>query len=284
MKFPNFGYACPSSLADALHILRDDKDARVLAGGQSLLPMMALRLAAPSVLVDLGALDELRQIELGEFGVRIGAMVTHDANASSDVVSRNVPLLAEALKHVAHQAVRNRGTIGGSIANADAAAEMPAVAVVLNATMTLQNCAGSRNVAATEFFLGHYTTAAEPDELLTHITFPPSNLSCAFEEVARRPGDYALALAAVGIQLDSGVCRTARIVVGSISDKPLRSQEAESFLVGKQINLECAQEAGRIALSNVRVRGDIHASPDFRTSLATKLVTKALIRATEEAV
>jgi CO/xanthine dehydrogenase FAD-binding subunit len=214
MKFPDFSYARPATISEAIKLLSGNDDARPLAGGQSLLPMMALRMASPGLLVDLGLIEELAVIADGDATLRIGAMVTHDTTARSEAVARRTPLLRQALHHVAHQAVRNRGTLGGSLANADGSAEMPVVAVALDAVMTLQGPDGVRRIRADEFFQGHYTTAIGEGELLTCIDFPDSARSWAFEEVSRRPGDFALAMVAAGLQIANGKCLNASLVIG----------------------------------------------------------------------
>lgn len=279
MKFPDFAYARPTSIAEALELLAENEDARPLAGGQSLLPMMALRMASPGLLVDLGAIDALAAIEEAPGELRLGAMVTHDANARSAVVARRAPLLREALRHVAHQAVRNRGTIGGSLANADGSAEMPVVAVALDATMVLQSRQGMRLVRADEFFQGHYTTAIKDGELLTCIIIPDSAKAWAFEEVARRPGDFALAMAATGVRMAGNECSDATIVVGGVSDRPVRSEATAAYLRGKALDRSVAEEAARIALEGIRIRSDIHADTRFRGQLAKNIVVRALLKA-----
>lgn len=279
MKFPDFSYARPTTVTEAIELLAKNSNARPLAGGQSLLPMMALRMASPGLLVDLGSIRELQGIQESEGELLIGAMTTHDANARSPVVARQVPLLREALHHVAHQAVRNRGTIGGSLANADGSAEMPVVAVALGAIMSLQGQHGTRSVSANDFFEGHYTTAIREGELLIHIAFPGNRKTWAFEEVSRRPGDFAIAMAAAGTEMDGRKCLDATIVVGGISDRPVKSDDATAFLRGKALDRSVAQHAAQIALEGVRFRSDIQADARFRAKLAKNLVTRALLRA-----
>jgi CO/xanthine dehydrogenase FAD-binding subunit len=281
MKFPAFSYAAPSSLAQAIGLLAGDEDARPLAGGQTLLPLLALRLAAPQLVVDLGKIDTLATIEASDGMVRIGAMVTHDRNARSAENRAHIPLLTQAVHHVAHQAVRNRGTIGGSIANADSAAEMPVVAVALGATMVIEGTDGRRMVPAADFFQGHYETSLQQGDLLVRIDIPFSKGTWVFDEVARRPGDFALVMVAVGLQVRDEKCQAARIVLGSVSDRPLRSLEAEEFLTGKGMTPQVAAEAARIAMSNLKSRGDIHASADYRRSVAGVLIQRSLLRAAE---
>lgn len=278
MKFPSFSYAAPTCIDEAIALLAADEDARPLAGGQSLLPIMALRLAAPTVLVDLGGVAALKETRVDADRMRIGAMVTHADNARSLDVWMRLPLMSDALHHVAHQAVRNRGTFGGSLAHADAGAEMPLVVSALDGTIILQSQSGERSVPAVEFFQGHYTTAIEPGELLVAAEVPNSNLRWAFEELARRSGDLALAMAAVGVRMEDDICVEARIMVGSVSDRPLRALDAEAYLIGNVLDEARAREAGRIAAADINARSDTHASADFRKSITAVLIRRALLR------
>ncbi len=278
MKFPPFAYAAPTTVEDALAILADEADARPLAGGQSLLPIMALRLAAPSLLVDLNGIASLRETAVLEDRLRIGAMVTHAANAASFDIWMNLPLMSQALHHVAHQAVRNRGTFGGSLAHADAGAEMPLVASALGGDILLRGPAGARAVPAADFFEGHYATAIAPGEILVGAELPFSSLHWAFEEQARRAGDLAIAMAAAGIGMEDDICREARIWLGSIADRPLRAEAAEAYLVGRTLDPATIREAARLATADVAPRSDGHAQADYRRSVTTALVRRALTR------
>jgi CO/xanthine dehydrogenase FAD-binding subunit len=282
MKFPAFSYAVPETVEQAVQLLAEDEDARPLAGGQTLLPILALRMSAPSCLVDLNSLASLKQIELDGDMLRVGSMVTFDQFARTTEYRSKFPVIYEAIGHVAHMAVRNRGTIGGSLAYADAAAELPVVVCALEAIMVILGIQGERRVPALEFFTGHFSTAIESGELLTHIEFPVPEHRWAFEEVSRRPGDFALVIAAAGVVLNGGNCASARIAIGSVSDRPLRATEAEEFLVNKPISQESAAEAGRIATADLRSHADIHASAEYRRKVASTLIKRALIRAATE--
>lgn len=282
MKFPRFAYAAPMTVDEALQLLSNDEDARPLAGGQTLLPILALRLADPSCLVDLNRIDALRQIKFDNGIVRVGAMVTHTQNGAAPEHREHLPLMIEAVRHVAHEAIRNRGTIGGSVAHADAAAEMPLVTVALDATMLISGINGERKVAAGDFYGGHYSTAIQAGELLTEIEFPSSTHTWAFEEVARRPGDFALVMTAVGLRISDGRCGSARIALGSVADRPLRAAAAEAFLVGKQVTEQVAEEAARIATEDLKSHADIHASAAYRRQVSAKLIKRALLRVTAE--
>lgn len=284
MKFPAFAYARPETLQDAIDLLSRDEEARPLAGGQSLLPVMALRLAAPGMLVDLGGIAALKTIDLDASRalLHIGAMSTHASNAACRLIQEHAPLLSQALEHVAHEAVRNRGTIGGSVVNADASAEMPFVVTALEATMVLQGPAGERSVPAADFFLGHFTTALQPGELLIRIDIPFSSVQWAFEEVARRPGDFGLAMVAVGLELSEQRCKSARIYLGCMGDRAIRASAAEDFLRDKLIDAPLLEQAIDLALEGVAGRGDIHASAESRRSLTRTLLRRAARRCLQQ--
>lgn len=278
MKFPPFAYAAPTTIDEALTLLAEEEDARPLAGGQSLLPIMALRMAAPSLLVDLHGIAPLCESVVLPDRMRIGAMVTHAANAASFDVWMHLPLMSDALHHVAHQAVRNRGTFGGSLAHADAGAEMPLVVTALNGGIILRGPDGERRVPGSEFFLGHYSTAIQPGELLVAAELPFSDLQWAFEEFARRSGDLAIAMAAAGVRLEGGICRQVRIVLGSVVDRPIRAEAAEHYLCDRALTVETIREAARIATADLSPRSDIHADTEYRRSVASVLVRRALGR------
>src|SRR5579862_9007 len=278
MKFPAFAYAAPTTVDEAVALLAEDEDARPLAGGQSLLPIMALRMAAPSLLVDLGAIASLREVRDGPQSVRIGAMVTHAANARSAAVRDRLPLVGDALHFVAHQAVRNRGTFGGSLAHADPGAEMPVVVTALGGTMLVVGAGGERSVAPEEFFQGLYTTAVGQGELLVAVDLPVSPLRWTFDEVARRAGDLAMAMVAVGVRDDDNGCAEARIVLGGVSDRPCRAPAAEAYLSGRALTEDVAREAGRLAAADLDARSDHHANAALRRSMAAALVRRSLLR------
>ncbi|MFT4584004.1 MAG: CO/xanthine dehydrogenase FAD-binding subunit [Gammaproteobacteria bacterium] len=282
MKFPAFSYAVPATVEEAVELLAADEEAQPLAGGQTLLPILALRMASPGCLVDLSPLTELKNIVFEDQVLKIGAMVTFDQLARATTHQANFPLIYSALKHVAHAAIRNRGTIGGSLAYADAAAEMPIVICALNATLVITGTGGERRIPAAEFFTGHFSTAIESGELLTQIEFPMSDHTWAFEEVSRRPGDFALVMAATGLRMRDGHCDEARIALGCVADRPLRAAAAEAFLSGKQITEEIAAEAGQIATRDLKSHADIHASAEYRRKVGSTLIKRALLRAAVE--
>ena len=288
MKPAPFEYFCPRSLDEALSLLAEHgSDAKALAGGQSLIPAMNFRLATPSVVVDLNALGELSYIKDDSGGVRIGGMTRQRALERSTLVSDRVPLVAETMPHIAHPAIRNRGTIGGSLAHADPAAELPAVALALNARLVVSSTSGAREVAADEFFIGLFTTAVQPGDLLTEIRIPPPPVRSgfAFQEISRRHGDFALVGVAAAVQLDAnGRCADARIALLSVGDRPMLAGQASKALVGQLPSAESVRAAADAASTlDIDPSSDIHASARYRRQLANVLTRRVLERAFERA-
>ena len=283
MKLPPFDYACPATIAEAVSLLASHEgEAKVIAGGQSLMPMMAFRLATPSLLVDLRKIQGLNRIEIGADEIRLGAKVRWRDILDSEPLRKAHPLLVSAIGHVAHYQVRNRGTIGGSLAYADPAAEMPGIAVACDATIAITGKSGTRTVAASDFFLGALTTALEPDELITEVTLPawPAARRWGFEEFARRRGDFALAAVAVFYDEDAnGRAKDAHIGVIGASNRPIRIKEAEATLNGRTVTEATAVEAGRAVSAAVNPPDDIHGSAAYRRSLVGTLTERALMRA-----
>lgn len=277
MKAADFQYERPGSLAEALVFLGDgDLDATPLAGGQSLVPMMNFRLAQPGMLVDLSGLEDLRGISVVDGALRIGAMTRYVELLGSEVVAERAPLLAMALPHVAHAAVRNRGTIGGSVALADPAAEMPALLLALDAEVTVASSAGEKVHAAADFFLGMYETALEEGELVVAVTVPARapDRRFAFYELARRHGDYAMAGVAVSCSVLDGVGSDYRVAYFSIADRALRAFGAEAALNG-HVPLE-AVEAAVAALSELPFAGDLNAGLATKQHLSGVVLKRAL--------
>jgi carbon-monoxide dehydrogenase medium subunit len=284
-----FDYRRPETLDEALAIFAElGSDAKALAGGQSLVPAMNFRLARPEVLVDLNRLDPLAYIhETPDGGLRIGAMTRQRSAEQSPVVASRASLLSEAMPWVAHPQIRNRGTVGGSLAHADPAAELPAVMVALDARFVLQSRTATRTVPAQDFFTGILSTALGPDELLTEIQMParPAHMGAAFMELARRHGDFALVGVAVVMVLDEGGdCGSARIVLLSVGDGPVLATRAIAALVGSVPTAPRIEEAARVAAeTDIDPPGDIHASSAYRRQLAKVLVRRALTQAAERA-
>jgi CO/xanthine dehydrogenase FAD-binding subunit len=281
-----FVYYCPASLEEALELLAEHEEAKPLAGGQSLIPAMNFRLAAPAALVDLNRIAALAgDTGMENGGLRLGAMTRHSTLEKSRLVAERAPLLAETMPFIAHPQIRSRGTVGGSLAHADPAAELPAVMVALQATLVLQSAKAERRMPAEQFFSGLFATALEPGELLTAIELPalPARAGCAFEELARRHGDYALVGVAAVLSLDSrGRCEQARIVLLSVGDGPTLAAGAAAALAGLEPSAEAIRGAAEhAAATDIDPPSDIHASAAYRRQLARVLTRRALIRAAE---
>ncbi|MBV9600498.1 MAG: xanthine dehydrogenase family protein subunit M [Chloroflexi bacterium] len=280
MKAPRFSYHDPASLDEALDLLADHGDAaRVLAGGQSLMPVLNFRLARPAHLVDLNRVEDLVAIAESGGGLTLGAMVRQRALERSEVVARRCPLICQALPLVGHPQIRNRGTLGGSLAHADPAAELPAVLVAVDASFVLRSKTAQRRVAADAFVTGQLSTVLQPDELLERVEVPvwPERTGSAIREVAMRTGDFALAGVATTLSLDAhGRVAAARIVCFGVADRPLRQPDAEASLMGGTPGEALLEEAGRIVSARLRSFDDIHASAGYRKRVSGVLTTRAL--------
>jgi carbon-monoxide dehydrogenase medium subunit len=279
MKLPPLEYACPTTLSEAVALLASTDGAKALAGGQSLMPLLAFRIATPSLLVDLRKLAELRQIKITPEGVRLGALVRWRDIEDNKALGAVHPLLKAAVTHVAHYQIRNRGTVGGSIAHADPAAEMPGIAVTCEAEITVVGRAGSRVIAADDFFVGALTTALEADEIITEIRLPPwpSARRWGFQEFARRRGDFAMAAAAVFYDSErGGTIRNAHVGIIGVGDRPRRLKEVENELNGRPLDEAAMVRAGEITSTVVDAQDDIHAGADYRRALAGTMVERAL--------
>ena len=288
MKPAPFEYHAPATAAEAVTLLAELGDeAKVLAGGQSLVPMLALRLAVFEHLVDIGRVAELRGIERRGDELWIGASTTQAEVEHSAEVAATVPLLARATPFIGHFQIRNRGTVGGSIAHADPAAEYPAVALTLDATMEVISPTGARTIAARDFFDGLWSTSMQPDELLVGVRFPiwSGRAGFAIEEFARRHGDFAIAGATIGVELDDDD-RIRRCAIGLIGlgSTPERADAAEAELTGRPIADIDPQEVGRLALRGLAsVPSDLHGSAQYRTRVGAEMVARAWTAAAVEA-
>ena len=280
MKPPPFAYSRAESVDEAVSLLAEHgADAKLLAGGQSLVPMLNFRLASPSLLVDVNRIPGLSGIEEGLEAVGIGALTRHREIECSDVVRRHFPVLGEAVRHVAHLAIRNRGTLGGSLAHADPAAELPAIALLLDARIAVSGPGGVRRLPAREFFRSALATALRDDEMVTRVDLPrlPPGVGWGFEEVARRAGDFALAAVAAALgRGEDGKVTEARIAVTGVHDTPLRIDRAEARLAGEAMSGGAVRDAARAARDAVEPPGDLHASADFRRHLVEVLTRRAL--------
>jgi aerobic carbon-monoxide dehydrogenase medium subunit len=280
MKLPPFDYACPTTLPEAVELLAaHDGDAKALAGGQSLLPMLAFRLAHPTLLVDLRKLADLRGIRISSRGVALGAMVRWRDIEDDERLDTAHPLLKAAIAHVAHYQIRNRGTVGGSIAHADPAAEMPGIAVTCDAEIAVVGKSGDRVIKAADFFQGALTTALTPDEIVVEVRLPPwpAGRRWGFQEFARRRGDFAMAAAAVFYDQDAGGrARNAHVGAIGVGDRPLRLTAAEDVLNGRAIDEAAIAQAEAAASATVDPQDDIHASAAYRRALIGTMVERAL--------
>jgi aerobic carbon-monoxide dehydrogenase medium subunit len=279
MKLPPFEYACPTTISEAVALLGSrDGDAKALAGGQSLVPMLAFRVVSPALLVDLRKLSELRQIKIADDGVTLGAMVRCRDILDDARLRTAHPLLVAAVGHVAHYQIRNRGTVGGGIAHADPAAELPGIVVTCEAQIAAVGKAGRRTIAAADFFRGPLTTALKADEIITEIHLPawPVDRRFGFAEFARRRVDFALAAAALFYDEDGGKVRNAHVGAIGIADRPLRLAEVEDALNGNAINDATIAKAEQAASAAVDPPDDIHASGAYRKTLIGVMVERAL--------
>ncbi len=279
MKPAPFEYCSPESLEEALSLLRDHgDDVQVLAGGQSLLPLMALRLARPAVVVDIGRIPDLGVLST-DGGLHVGATVSHRRVERSDTVARLCPLVHQAVPYIGHAAIRTRGTVGGSLAHADPAAELPAVAAALDAEVVLRRAGGERIVPAERFFLGYLTTDRQPDEVLAEVRFPPSppGAAAGFAEVSRRHGDFALVACAVMVGVDEGGrVSTARIALAGVDTVPVRARRAEEALLGQAAGPPLWRHAGAESSADLQPGSDLHATAAYRRHVAGVLVERAL--------
>jgi carbon-monoxide dehydrogenase medium subunit len=280
MKMPPFEYACPTTLSEAVALLASRAgDAKPLAGGQSLVPMLAFRLAQPALLVDLRKLAHLREIKISADGVRLGAMTRWRDILDDPRLATAHPLLKAAVAEVAHYQIRNRGTVGGSMAHADPAAEMPGIAVTCEAELSVAGNAGTRAIKAADFFHGPLVTALASDEIITQVRLPPwpPRRRWGFQEFARRRGDFALAAAAVFYDEDaSGKACNAHVGAIGVADRPLRLHSAEAAINGQTIAEETIAKAEAAASSDVDPQDDIHASGAYRRALIGTMVERAL--------
>jgi carbon-monoxide dehydrogenase medium subunit len=286
MKLPPVDYEAPKTVSDAVELLAEHLDeASVLAGGQSLIPLLALRLAHPAVLIDINGIDELSGVSATDGWVAIGAMTREYVAEESETVAGAVPLLAAALPMIGHEAIRSRGTIGGSLAHADPAAELPAVARALDAEFVVRSQSGMRVIPAADWFGGYLTTSRRPDELLVEVRFPAAGrgTGISFQEVARRHGDFAIVGLAASLTLSGGAVSDARLAFAGISDVPVRAANAEDLLVGERPSAELFDEAARRATEGTDPPADLHGSSDYRKKVAAALVRRGLRAAADNA-
>jgi aerobic carbon-monoxide dehydrogenase medium subunit len=287
MKLPPVDYEAPTTVSEAVELLAGHQDeASVLAGGQSLIPLLALRLAHPAVLVDINGVAGLSGVSAADGWVTIGATTREYAAEESETIADKVPLLAAALPLIGHEAIRSRGTIGGSLAHADPAAELPAVALALDAQFVVHSQAGMRVVPAADWFEGYLTTSRGPGELLTEVRFPAAGrgTGISFQEVARRHGDFAIVGLAASLTLAGGVITDARLAFSGVADVPVRATGAEDLLVGERPSDGLFDEASRRATGDLDPPADLHGSSEYRKKVAAALVRRCLRAAADNAM
>ena len=287
MKPPQFEYLAPASMAEALGFLKEHgEQAKVLAGGQSLVPLMNFRLVRPGYLVDLNGIAELAWIREEDGHLSIGAMTRQRAVERSSVVRERCPLLAEAMPLIGHFQIRNRGTIGGSLAHADPAAELPAVVAALRGDLVARGPKGERKIPVGRFFKGYLTTDLSPDEMLVGVRVPiaPPRMGSAFLEVSRRHGDFALVGVAALLTLDAGgVCTHASIALTGVGPVPVVAEQAAKAVVGVKPTPSSFEEAGKRVSAALSPDSDIHASAEYRKHVGGVLTRRALARAFDRA-
>jgi CO/xanthine dehydrogenase FAD-binding subunit len=288
MKPPSFEYAAPATVREAVALLQEhDLEAKILAGGQSLMPLLNMRLARPSILIDVARIPDLDYIREADGGLAIGAMTRQRSVELSEAVRARHALVHAATMHIAHPQNRNQGTVGGSIAHADPAAEYPALAMLLDAEMRAAGPGGERTIAASDFFVTYLTTSMEPTEMLTEVRLPglAPGTGWSIQELARRHGDFALAGVMATVTLDgSGVCSDARLVLFGVGATPIRARDAEAMLRGtKPVATAFAAVADAASTALDEPLSDVHASADYRRDLARVLSRRALEEAASRA-
>ncbi len=282
MKPPRFRYLRAGSVDGAVQALADNPDARILAGGQSLIAMMNLRLVRPACLIDINRVPDLGYIREEGDGVAIGALARHNDVKHSELVRARCPLLTEAYDSIAHHTVRNRGTLGGNLCHADPSSETPAVMIAVGATLVLQSVGGTRAVGAEDFFLGTYETAARQDEMLVEIRLPGRGAGgWAFAEISNRHGDFAIAVIATTLSLADGRCAAARVVASGVGEHAARLEAAETALVGGPIDDASLDSAAAAAAGAVDPHSDSHADAAYRRDAVAALTRRTVRRAAE---
>lgn len=288
MKAAPFEYSRPSDIDEACALLAADENARIIAGGQTLVPMMAMRLSRPTRLIDINRIDALSYIREEGDGIAIGATTRQYTVEHDRLIATRLPLLAKAMPWIGHVATRARGTVGGSLANADPAAELALIAITLDATLTYRVVGQSISVPASEFFVGPMTTALPPGACLTAVRFPlrrrSGKIGTGFHEVNARRSDFAFVSAAVQLSLGvDNTCRRLAIGIGALGDFPIRLTKAEQKLTGTRLEPKAVEASLRAALAKVDVLSDLHASADYRRRVAVKLAARAIADAVKEA-
>lgn len=279
MKPAPFDYVAPTSIDEACTALAEaGGGATLLAGGQTLMPLLNLRMSQPFILIDLNQIDALKGVSRSDGGTRIGPMTKQCEAIDSDVLARDLPVLVQAVRHVGHHQTRNRGTVGGSIALGEPAAELPACAVALDATIEVRSVRGARQIPASEFYLGPYMTVLEPDELVAGITFPdwPKGHITLFNELAQRPGDFALVGLVGALVVEGGKITRAGIAWFGMGPTPIRAKAAEQLLLGQSLDTIDPQAVAERAIADTAPFDDAHASAEYRRTVGKRLFARTL--------
>jgi CO/xanthine dehydrogenase FAD-binding subunit len=288
MKPAAFEYFAPGGVNEAVTLLeRYEDEAKILAGGQSLIPIMNFRLGRPSVLIDINGLRQLDYIKEEGSELVIGALTRERALEQSLIIRRKCPLLSAAVSHIGHVSIRNRGTIGGSLVHADPSAEIPTALCALEAEMKAVGPDGERHLTSEAFFLTYLTTSLEPTEILVEVRIPvpPEGSGWSFQELSRRRGDFAIVAVASVLYMDGDKrCREARISLGGVAPTPVRAEEAEGIFSGAEITEALIEEAGRLAVKATDAESDYHASADYRRDMTRVLVKRSLTEAWKRAL
>lgn len=285
MKPAPFDYYAPRSIDEACQLLAEaGGGATVLAGGQTLMPLLNLRMSQPFILVDINHIEALRGVERSGDSIRIGPITRQCEVLENRLLAQELPVMVQAVSHVGHYQTRNRGTVGGSIALGEPAAELPATAVALGAAVELRSARGSRTLSASEFYIGPYMTALENDEILTAILFPawPDNHLAVFRELARRPGDFALSGVVGALATEGGAISRAGLAWLAMGPTPMRAGSAEALLLGKapaEVDIDAVAEA---AIADTAPFDDIHASAEYRRTVGRRLLARALRETLQE--
>ncbi|WMY09551.1 FAD binding domain-containing protein [Paraburkholderia phenoliruptrix] len=287
MKPAPFDYCCPDTIDEAVEVLAANvDDAKLMAGGQSLTPMLNFRVVRPTLIIDISRLLELEYVrERNDGGLTIGALTRHRILETSALVANRFPVIPETMHNVAHLAIRNRGTIGGSLAHADPAAELPMLSRLLDAVIVARSVRGEREIPASEFFVAPLTTALDDDEIVVRVELPglPAGMGWSFQEFARRAGDFALAAVGVLLHVQGSEIREARVAMMGVGDTPMRRPEAEAVLTGKALSDEVMADAVHAACDSLQPNTDLHASPEFRRHLAGVLMERVTRKAWQRA-
>lgn len=282
MKPAAFTYHCPSSLEEAVKLLDEyGSEGKIIAGGQSFIPILNMRMSEPECLIDINQIKELEGIRVEDGVLKIGALTAQRDLEQHDIVKNNIPLLAEAIPFIGHVQTRNRGTVGGSVAHADPSAELPLCFLALDAEIVIHSIDGTRKTSINDFFITYLTTELMPEDILTeiHVSLTQPN-GYAFEEFSRRHGDFALVAAACLLSVDeAGVIESARLVLGGVDAVPLLAEEAMDYLIGKSLTEETLERVVELAIVEADPDADLHASREYRIHLTKVMTRRALLKA-----